>query len=76
MRGSSLIRRFGEETVVFGGLPLRRGDAARIGALWAYCAGEMDRFVWAKPVLAGVAPLGLAEAAGIVGLEPALVGVQ
>ena len=76
MRGAALVWRFGEETIAFGGLPLRRRDAARIAAAWAYCSGEMDRFVWAKPALAGEAPLGLAEAAGIMGLEPALVGVQ
>ena len=76
MRGSTLVRRFSEETIAFGGLPLRRGDAARIALAWAYCPGEMDRFVWAKPALTDSAPLALACAAVIMGLSPAVVGTQ
>jgi len=76
MRGSTLVRRFAEETIAFGGLPLRRGDAARIGLAWAYCPGEMDRFVWAKPALKDAAPLALACAAEIMGLSPEVVGTQ
>jgi len=76
MRGTTLVRRFGEEVIAFGGLPVRRRDAARIASAWAYCAGEMDRFVWAKPALRDAAPLGLAEAAAIMGVEPAMVGTQ
>jgi hypothetical protein len=76
MDGARLMRRFGEETIAFGGMPLRRADAARIAAAWAYCAGDMDRFVWAKPAWPGVAPLRLAEAAAIMGLGAELVGTQ
>ena len=76
MGGVALVRRFGEEVIAFGGLPLRRADAARIGAAWAYCAGQMDRFVWAKPALREVEPLGLDEAAAMMGLDAELLGIQ
>ena len=75
MRGEALVRRFGEEVIAFGGLPLRRADAARIAAAWAYCAGEMDRFVWAKPAVEADA-MSLPEAARIMGLEAAVLGTQ
>jgi hypothetical protein len=75
MGGVALVRRFGDEVIAFGGLPLRRVDAARIAAAWAYCAGEMDRFVWAKPAVQAE-PLALPEAAAMMGLEPALLGIH
>lgn len=76
MRGAGLVRRFGDEVIAFGGLPLRRVDAARIAAAWAYCGGEMDRFVWAKPALREVEPLGLDEAAAMMGLETGSFGTH
>ena len=76
MRGTTLVRRFFEETINCGGLPLRRADALRITIALEYCPLQVDWFVWGKPVLQDVAPLPLACAAAIMGLSPALLATQ
>lgn len=43
--GMRLVRGFGDEAIVFGGLVLRRVDAARLAAAWDYCADVIKRFL-------------------------------
>ena len=76
MRGTTLVRKFADETIAFGGLPLRRADAARIATAWQYRPGQMDRFVWATPPLPDADPLPLTLAAAIVGLPPESLGTH
>jgi hypothetical protein len=68
MRGSNLTRAYFQEPIIFGGLVLRRTDAAHIATALEYGPRQMDRFVWAKPAVPE-APMQPAIAAHIMGLR-------